>query len=74
MTIEAMLAEISEMPVRERKRLISLIVESLPEQDETSHARKRSILEFEGVGSEIWANVNVQDYLDQLRNEWDKTP
>ena len=73
MTLEMMLAEIREMPIRERKRLISLIVDTLPEQDDLTTPKKRNILEFEGVGSEMWAGVDVTTYLNQLRDEWDTT-
>jgi hypothetical protein len=71
MTLEAMLDEIRAMPVAERKRLISLIAETLIEESDITPAPQRSILEFEGVGAEMWAGVDVQEYLNRLRDEWD---
>jgi hypothetical protein len=73
MTLEMILEEIREMPVRERKRLISLIVDTLPEQGDVATPTKRNILEFEGVGAEMWAGVDATTYLNQLRDEWDTT-
>ena len=31
---------------------------------------KRSIMELEGLGKEIWQGVDVQDYVDQERASW----
>jgi len=31
----------------------------------------RSILELEGLGAEIWAGVDAQQYVNELRNDWD---
>jgi hypothetical protein len=30
-----------------------------------------SILEFEGVGEEVWKGINVQEFIDQERDSWD---
>jgi len=32
---------------------------------------RRSILELEGLGAEIWAGVDAKQYVDELRDEWD---
>lgn len=34
----------------------------------------RSLLEFEGVGAEIWGGVDAQEYVHDLRKEWDQRP
>ena len=31
----------------------------------------RSLLELEGLGKEIWEGVDVQEYIDALRDEWE---
>jgi hypothetical protein len=74
MTLEAMLEEIRTLSVDERKRLISLIVDTLTEPEAQPAGKKRSILEFEGVGAEIWQGVDTQEYLNRLRREWDDRP
>jgi len=74
MTLEAMLEEIRALPVRERKRLISLIVETLPEDGENTSARQHSITELRGLGKEIWQGIDAQTYVDEIRSEWDHRP
>jgi hypothetical protein len=70
-TIEAILEEIRALSVEERKRLIGAIVDTLTEAPPEPPRKKRSILEFEGVGAEMWQGIDAQDYVNQLRNEWD---
>jgi hypothetical protein len=31
---------------------------------------KRSIMELEGLGKEIWQGVDAQEYVDQERDSW----
>lgn len=31
---------------------------------------KRSIMELEGLGKEIWQNISAQEYIDQERRSW----
>jgi len=71
MTLDEIVREVRALPIVERKRLISLIVDSLTESEPTLDQKTRSILEFEGVGAEIWQGIATQDYVDNLRNEWD---
>lgn len=69
MTFDQIANEIRQMSVQERKRLISVIVDTLTEDHP---ARTRSILEFEGVGEHLRNGTDAQDYVDQLRSEWDE--
>jgi hypothetical protein len=68
MTFEDIVQEISKFSLRERKTLISLLVESLApaEMDEKSH----DILAFEGVGARL-RDEDAQAYVNRLRAEWD---
>ncbi len=74
MTIEMLLEEIRTLSVAERKQLISAIVDTLTETQVEAGRKKRSILEFEGVGAEMWKGIDAQEYVSQLREEWDKRP
>jgi len=71
MTFEAIVEEIRTLSIEERKALITAIVDSLVEGERTE---KRSLLELEGLGAEIWEGVDAQDYVNQLRKEWDHRP
>jgi len=72
MTVEGMLEEIRELSVSERKHLISLIMDTFTESAVSSQSHKPSILDLEGLGAEIWEGVNADEYVRQLRDEWDK--
>jgi hypothetical protein len=74
MTIDAILEEIRTLSLAERKRLITAIVDTLTEQPLEPARKKRSILEFEGVGAEMWQGIDAQEYVNQLRDEWDERP
>lgn len=70
LTLEEIVREVRTLPITERKRLIGLIVDTLTDQEPVP-SPKRSILEFEGVGAEIWKGIDAQEYVNQLRSEWD---
>ncbi len=72
MTVEDIVREARVLSVEDRKRLIGLIVDTLTEH--RPEPEKRSILEFEGVGAEIWQGIDAQEYVNQLRREWDDRP
>jgi len=35
---------------------------------------KRSIMELYGLGEEIWQGMDAQEYVNELRREWDHRP
>ena len=45
-------------------------VASLVRRQVTTQARRRSILELQGLGKEIWQDIDAQDYIDQERATW----
>jgi hypothetical protein len=57
----------------DRLRLIELIARDTATPD-TSAARKRSIMELHGLGAEMWQGVDAQEYVNELRKEWDHRP
>ncbi len=66
MTFEEIVQEIPKLPLDQRKLLINVLVDSLVE----SASRTRSILEFEGIGESLRDDMDAQDYVNQLRDEW----
>jgi hypothetical protein len=73
MSIEALMQEIRTLPVEDRKQLITLIEDTLTESDQP--VKKHSILEFEGVGAHLRDDsIDAQEYVNQLRSEWDHRP
>lgn len=45
-------------------------VAGLVRRQVTARARRRSILELQGLGKEIWQDIDAQDYIDQERASW----
>jgi len=67
-TVAQLLQQAKTLSAEERKELVSQIIATL------QPSQKRSLTELRGLGKEIWQGVNPQDYLDQLRQEWDSRP
>ena len=72
MTLEALMHEIRALPVDERKRLLDLIADTLPESVRQAGEKQHDIMEFRGLGAEIWQGIDAQEYVNRLRDEWDK--
>ena len=66
MNYEELTQEIRQLSVEERKALISFIVDTFTE------TKDRSLRELRGLGKEIWAGIDAQEYIDQQRDEWDR--
>lgn len=56
----------------ERLRLLAKVAQGLAE--DAAQSPKRSLLELEGLGAEIWDDVEAQEYVTKLREEWDGRP
>ena len=63
---------IKPLPDNEKLRLIARVSKDLSD-DETAKP-KRSIMELHGLGKEIWQGIDAQEYVNELRNEWDHRP
>ena len=51
----------------------TVVLEAL--QEEAPQQRKHSIMELEGLGAELWKDekgdlLDAQEYVDELRQEW----
>ncbi len=59
----------------EQLKLLAKMVEELAnEKKENAPQKKRSLLELEGLGAEIWEGVDAREYVNELRNEWEHRP
>ena len=69
--VEKLYAEqIKPLPATERLRLLAVIARDLAPEEKELH----SIMELEGLGAEIWEGVDAQEYVNELREEWDHRP
>lgn len=55
-------------------KLVEIIARDLAAKTAPDAPRKRSILELEGLGKEIWEGIDAQEYVNELRKEWDHRP
>jgi hypothetical protein len=77
-TLEIELTSGMEQHLRETKRRGGIeakaYVQSLLLKDLEKHKDdqpKHSIMELHGIGRGAWAGVNVQQYTNEMRDEWD---
>ena len=62
---------IKPLTTADRLRLLAMIASDLA-ADNNDKPRERSILELEGLDAEIWEGVDAQQYVDELRDEWER--
>jgi hypothetical protein len=72
MTVAELLEQAKVLSAHERKELVKLLVDSLDVAE--APRRQRSLLELRGLGKEIWEGIDAQEYVNQLRDEWDHRP
>jgi hypothetical protein len=70
MTVTQVLEDARNLSHSEQIELIKNLVDLVSSSSNAS--AQRDILEFEGVGAEMWEGVDAQDYVNRLRDEWDK--
>jgi len=71
---ELYVKHIKPLPAGERLRLLALIAQDLSATTALETPQKRSLLELEGLGAEIWQGIDAQEYVNELRKEWDHRP
>lgn len=67
-TYEDVLIRAQQLDPAEQIHLLEELA-SLVRQQMTPQTR-RSILELQGLGKEIWQDVDVEDYIEQERDSW----
>ena len=65
---------IKPLPAEERLRLLALMARDLAAGDGRVPEDEVSLLELEGLGAELWQGVDAQEYVNELRAEWDERP
>ena len=63
---------IRPLSVADRLHLLAVIARDLAAPPEL--APTRSLLELDGLGAEIWQGMDAQQYVNELRAEWDQRP
>jgi hypothetical protein len=73
MTIAEILQQAKTLSVQERKELVKLLIDSLDGPEAVS-CQQRRLSELRGLGKEIWKGIDAQEYVNQLRSQWDERP
>lgn len=71
MTITEIIQQAKSLSLQEQRELVQLLNDSLLQAEEP---KKHSILELAGLGAEVWQGIDPQEYINQLRTEWDDRP
>lgn len=69
MTIVEILAQARALTPDEEKKLQELLQQrDALKQSEPS----RSLFELRGLGKEVWQGIDIDAYINEMRNEWDR--
>jgi hypothetical protein len=60
---------IKPLSSEDRRQLLAIMARDLAAP--ADEQRTRSLTELEGVGAELWEGVDAQEYVNELRTEWD---
>lgn len=60
--------QVLSLPPDEQLRLISEVLSIV--RHRLIPKPKRSILELEGLGKEVWQGIDAQEYVNQERDSW----
>ncbi|MCX7969608.1 MAG: hypothetical protein N3B10_14130 [Armatimonadetes bacterium] len=66
--------QIKPRPKDERLKLLAMIAQDLAAEAKVEEQPKHSLLELEGLGAEIWQGIDAQEYVNELRKEWEHRP
>ena len=64
-----LLAQVSHLSQQEKADLLVELASQV--RDGNRKTQKRSIMELEGLGKEIWAGIDAQEYVNRERDSWD---
>jgi len=71
LTITEILEQAKTLSPQERKELTKLLIDMM---DVSSAEPIRRLSELRGLGKDIWQDIDAQEYVDDLRDEWDDQP
>jgi len=68
--LDEVLNQVQRLTLDEQLQLLSDVAAMLRRQVESRP--KHNIMEFEGMAEELWKGVDVEKYIDEERNSWDR--
>ncbi len=64
---------IKSLPAGDRMQLIAITALDLAGGTPFERVATHDVMELHGLGAEIWNGIDAQDYVNALREEWDRT-
>ena len=65
------LDQVQHLTPDDQLRLVEDLVANIRRQG-IGHPKKHNIMEFRGMGKELWEGVDVEKYIDEERNSWER--
>ncbi len=66
---------IKPLPPAERLRLVAIVAQDLAAQPlGPAEKHQRNIMDLHGLGKDLWEGIDAQEYVNELRKEWDHRP
>ncbi|HOF89771.1 MAG TPA: hypothetical protein PLZ36_16965 [Armatimonadota bacterium] len=64
---------VKPLPTAERLRLLALLAgEVATHTDDYASHPKLDIMDLRGLGKDLWEGVDIPEYIERLRSEWDE--
>ncbi|GAC1349648.1 MAG: hypothetical protein NVSMB27_24740 [Ktedonobacteraceae bacterium] len=68
--LDEVLNQAQRLTPEDQLRLVEDLVANIRRQEFSS--KKHSVMEFRGMGKELWKGVDVEKYIDEERNSWER--
>jgi len=73
MSLETIIEQTETLSPDEISELIKILADKLVNLSQKT-TKKHHLIELAGLGAEIWEGIDAQEYVNQLRSEWDERP
>ncbi|WP_017655151.1 hypothetical protein [Fortiea contorta] len=70
--LEAILKQAQGLSTEEQLELIRQLTEQVSTQSETQAKPKRQVTDFYGIAPNLLSGMDAQEWVEQLRSEWDE--
>ena len=66
-SLDELLVKIQKLNIDEQMKLLEELTSLIKSK---SKMKKHSILELQGLGKELWTNIDIIEYINQERESW----
>lgn len=72
---EQLAAKLQQLAERDQRSVEQVLMTLLARYNlSTDEPKTHSLLELEGLGAHLWEGIDAQEYVNELRREWDDRP